>query len=181
MRMSESPFGRDFLVARFDEEAAIVAAARAVRGAGFRIFDAFTPYPVHGLDHAMGIRDSRLPIVAFAGGAVGLLTTLAFEWYAASYDWPLDVGGKPDNAILPFVPIAFELTILAAALSIVAAFLLRCRLAPGRRARAHALGATANVFALVLRWRDTAFDARHAERLLLDAGARDVRRMAVDL
>lgn len=179
--MREALFGREFLVAIFDDEHGLVDGARAVRASGFRIYDAFTPYPIHNLDAAMGIRRSRLPIASLAGGLLGLLTTFAFEWYAAAVDWPLNVGGKPDVSTLAFIPIAFELTILGAALGAAVAFLVRCRLFPGNRARGADLGATGEAFALVLRWRDTSFDAHHAGRLLYEAGAREVRRRGVDL
>src|SRR5262250_2945264 len=98
---------RTYLLATFADPHALVDAVKAVRAHGFKIFDVYTPCPVHGLDEAMGIRPSRLPYVALVAGALALAATVGFEFYAAVFDWRLNVGGKPDNSTLAFVPIAF--------------------------------------------------------------------------
>ncbi len=122
-----------FLVARFSNEHDLREAVRQLRGHGFRIFDAYTPYPVHGLAELMGVRRSRLPIVSLCAALVGLGIALGFQFYAAVFDWPLNVGGKPPNSTLAFVPITFEITVLCAGLATAAAFLVRSRLLPGAR------------------------------------------------
>jgi Protein of unknown function (DUF3341) len=165
---------RRFLVATFSNEHGLREAVGRLRAHGFRIYDAYTPYPVHGLAELMGVRPSRLPIVSLAAGLTGLVIALGFQFYAASFDWPLNVGGKPANSMLAFVPITFEITVLCAGLATAAAFLVRSGLAPGARAAVFAEGTTEDVFALVLRHRDATFDAAEARRLLLESGARHV-------
>jgi hypothetical protein len=165
---------REFLVATFGDEGALRDAVTRMRAHGFRIHDAYTPYPVHGLDALMGMRRSRLPFVSFAAGVVGLSGALALQFYCAVFDWPLNVGGKPLNSTLAFVPISFELTVLCAGLTTAAALLLRCGLLPGARPLLFAPGVTEDVFALVLRRRDATFDAGEARRLLMESGARNV-------
>jgi hypothetical protein len=165
---------RQFLIATFSNEETLRRAARRLRDSGFHIYDAYTPYPVHGLSAVMGIRHSRLPLVALAGGIAGGVAALAMQFYMAVFDWPLNVGGKPPNSTLAFVPITFELTVLCAGLATAAAFLLRCRLAPGVGAAPFADGVTEDVFALALRRRDATFDAGEAERLLVESGATQV-------
>ena len=94
------------------------------------------------------------------------------QFYMAVFDWPLNVGGKPPNSTLAFVPITFELTVLCAGLVTAAAFLVRSP--AGARAPAplrFADGTTEDVFALVLRRRDVTFDAGEARQLLLESGA----------
>ena len=118
-----------------------------LRGAGVRVHDVYAPYPVHGLDDAMGIRRTRLPFVTLLAGLLGLCFALTFQYYTAVFDWPLDVGGKPENSTLAFVPVCFELTVLIGGLGTVGAFLLRARLYPGKRERLPVLGVTNNVFA----------------------------------
>jgi hypothetical protein len=162
---------REFLVATFRDEQSLLTGVRTVRARGFRIYDVYAPYPVHGLDEAMGLRRSRLPVAALLGGMAGLASAVALQVYTAVYDWPLNVGGKPENSTLAFVPITFELTVLFAGLTIVAAFLLRSRLFPGARALQFQAGATDDVFALALRRRDEAFDPNEAWRLLEESGA----------
>ena len=163
-----------FLVATFSNEHGLREAVRQLRAHGFRIYDAFTPYPVHGLAELMGVRRSRLPIVSLAAGVMGLGIALGFQFYAAVFDWPLNVGGKPANSMLAFVPITFEITVLCAGLATAGAFLVRSGLVPGARPVQFAEGTTEDVFALVLRHRDATFDAVEARRLLLESGARDV-------
>ena len=121
----------EFLVATFDGQEALLEAVTKVRAHGFRIYDVYTPFPVHGLDHALGLRRSRLGYVTCVAAVLGLSAALAFQFYAAVFDWSLNVGGKPDNSTLAFVPIAFELTILAGGLATAAAFVLRAGLFPG--------------------------------------------------
>lgn len=163
-----------FLVATFSNEHGLRQAVRQLRARGFRIHDAFTPYPVHGLAELMGVRRSRLPVAGLAAGLVGLVIALGFQFYAAVFDWPLNVGGKPANSMLAFVPITFEITVLCAGLATAAAFLVRSGLVPGASAVQFAEGTTEDVFALVLRHRDATFDAVEARRLLMESGARCV-------
>ena len=138
-----------YLVGSFGEAGAMVAAVAALRRAGLSIHDVFAPYPVHGLDEAMGIRRSRLPFVTLIAGLGGLCFALVFQYYTAVFDWPLDVGGKPENSTLAFVPICFELTVLIGGLGTAGAFFLRARLFPGKREQLAAPGVTDNVFAVV--------------------------------
>lgn len=148
----------------------LLSAVRRARREGLAIDDVYAPYAVHGLDEAMGIRRSRLGLATFGGGLAGLLGAIALEVYCAVVDWPLDVGGKPANSALAFLPIAFEATILAAALATAAAFLWRAGLHPARRPRPAVvgLGATDDRFVLVL-----AAGAR-AHDLLWGSGAVEV-------
>jgi hypothetical protein len=165
---------RHFLVATFANEDALRDAARELRNRGLRIHDVYTPYPVHGMDELMGLGHSRLPIVTLVGGLAGGAAAVAMQFYMAVFDWPLNVGGKPPNSTLAFVPITFELTVLGAGLVTAAAFLARSRLAPGARAGQFADGTTEDVFALVLRVRDATFDAHEVRHLLLESGAAEV-------
>jgi ActD protein len=172
---------REFIVARFEDERRLIDAVRAVRARGLRVYDVYAPYAIHGLDEAMSLRRSRLSIATIAGGVAGLVASLAFEFYAAVIDWPLNVGGKPDNSTLAFIPIAFELTVLGAGLATVAAFLTRCRLMPAISARCADAAATDDAFVLALRCRQTAFDRCLVERLLFEHGAETVEAKVIEL
>jgi len=173
--MTDRVFGGEFLVATFGDERRLLNAVRAVRARGLRVHDVYGPYPVHGLDQALGIRRSRLPFATLAGGVLGLLASLSFQFYVAVFDWPLNVGGKPDNSTLAFVPVSFEITVLGAGLATVAALLLRCGLVPTVREPELEPSATDDLFALVLRWRHIAFDPQ-VERVLYEHGAREIVR-----
>jgi hypothetical protein len=122
------------LQATFADEATLLRATTAVRRAGIEIADAFTPYPVHGLEEAMGLRRSRLTWVCFAAGLTGAATAMLFQLWTSAVSWPLNVGGKPFASIPAFIPVTFELTVLSAALTSAFVFFFRSRLYPGRPA-----------------------------------------------
>ena len=100
-----------------------------------RIVDAFTPYAVHGLDRAMGLKPSRLTWVCFVCGMIGRMGMLWFEHWSASVDWAIDVGGKPWNSLPSDVPVAFEAAVLLAGFGSVFALLAVSRLFPGKPTR----------------------------------------------
>ncbi len=165
---------KDFLIATFSQSEDLMNAVRAVRAAEFRVYDVYAPYPIHGLDEAMSIRRTRLPFVTLVVGACAGASALLFQFYTTVWDWPMNVGGKPDNSTLAFIPITFEITVLLGGLSTVAALFLRTRLFPGKKEQLFAEGITNDTFALVLRKRDTFFDSRHARRLLEENGAQEI-------
>ena len=138
------------IVGIFERDEDVLAATSAARRAGLNIVDVYTPYPVHGLDAAMGLRPSRLAWVCFIAGVSGAVLKLWFELWTAMVDWPLNVGGKPHNSLPAFVPITFEVMVLFAGLGTVAAFLIVSRLRPGRRADMPDPAVTDDRFALVV-------------------------------
>jgi hypothetical protein len=163
---------KPILVATFRDEHTLREAARRLHAHGSTIRDIHTPYPVHGLDRLIGVGRSRLPMVSVAAGLGGLALALGFQFYVAVFDWPLNVGGKPANSTLAFIPITFEITVLFAGLGVVAAFLVRDALFPGARGDAPADGVTEDVFAIVLPLRHPA--AADEARALLGSSARDI-------
>jgi hypothetical protein len=170
-----------FLVATFSDADTLMEAVRASRKENFKIYDVYAPYPIHGLDHAMGLRRSRLPWVTFIVGMCALTGALILQFYTAVLDWPLNVGGKPNNSTLAFLPITFELTVLLGGLSTVAALLIKARLYPGKKERLVVEGVTNNKFALVLRKRDASFDAKRARQVLEQSGADRVQEKEAEL
>ena len=168
-----------FLIATFADSHALMRAVQAVRAEDFRIYDVYAPYPIHGLDHAMGIRHSRLPWVTFFVGLAALTFALSFQFYTTVLDWPLNVGGKPDNSTLAFVPICFEITVLLGGLSTVAALLFRTRLFPGKRERLPVEGVTNDKFALVLKKRSQ--DLEQASTILEQNGAKTIEQRVTEL
>ncbi len=138
------------LLATFDYEEDLLAATDEVRHQGYRIVDAYTPYAVHGLDRAMGLRPSRLTWVCFLCGLTGALVALWFQHWTAATSWPLDVGGKPWNSLPSDVPVTFEMMVLLAGFGSVFALLGVSRLYPGKHARTPSIRVTNDQFVLVL-------------------------------
>ena len=117
------------VMAVFTNEADLLNAARKTREKfNFKKYDAFTPYPVHGLDDAMGLKRSWLPWVTFIAGLSGTATALALEIWTSAVDWPVNIGGKPFISLPAFIPITFELTVLFGGLATVGALFYACGL-----------------------------------------------------
>ena len=110
---------KKFIVGCFDDEKVLFPAIKNVRRAGYKIHDVYTPFPVHGLDHAMGIRETSLHTAGFIFGIAGTATALGCMGWIFTRDWPLDIGGKPHFPLPAFIPITFEVTILFASLAAV--------------------------------------------------------------
>ena len=104
------------LLAEFADEHDLLQAAESARAEGYRAMDAYTPFPVEGLHHAIGFHHTRLPYIVLAGGILGALGGFGMQLYASAFDYPLNVGGRPLNSWPAFIPITFELTVLGAAL-----------------------------------------------------------------
>ncbi|KAA2244759.1 DUF3341 domain-containing protein [Chitinophaga agrisoli] len=122
---------KNFVVGCFDDEAVLFPAVKKVRAAGYKIHDVYTPFPVHGLDHAMGLRETSLHTAGFIYGITGTTTALSFMSWVFTTDWPLNIGGKPHFPLPAFIPITFELTVLFSAIGMVYTFCYLCQLAPG--------------------------------------------------
>ena len=159
----------------FDKEHELIAAARECRERGIEIVDAYSPYPVHGIDEVLAIPRSRLPWVCLVAGAAGLTLGLGFQYWSTATDWPLDVGGRPFDSLPAFMVVGFEMTILVAGLATAAALLLRSRLWPGRRPPSGLETTTDARLALVVAERDASFEPGTHAALLAAHGAVELR------
>jgi Protein of unknown function (DUF3341) len=104
-------------VAYFVSTDEILAAAKAARAKGFAEVEAYTPFPIHGMEDALGIPPSIVPWATLLGGLTGFLTALGLQVWTSAIDWPINVGGKPMISGPAFIPILFELTVLLGGLS----------------------------------------------------------------
>lgn len=105
------------IVAEFSTPEALLRAAARVTEAGYRKVDAYSPFPIHGLDEALRFRSTRLPWIVLAFGLVGLVAGYGLQYWTTVIDYPINVAGRPLHSAPAFVPIAFETTILFAALA----------------------------------------------------------------
>ncbi|HEY3270663.1 MAG TPA: DUF3341 domain-containing protein, partial [Geothrix sp.] len=119
--------------ASFPDPEQLLRAVAHLRSAGHRVLDTYTPFPVHGMDEAMGLRPSRLPRACLAFAALGLALAAGLQIWTSAVDYPLIMGGKPLLAIPAFIPVAFELTVLLAGLGVVASFFVAARMRPRLR------------------------------------------------
>lgn len=160
----------------FDDEEPLMASVKSLRSQGINIKDAFTPFPVHGLDVAMGLPRTRLAICAFIYGLTGASLATLMMWYMMVGDWPTDIGGKPSMAyymnVPAFIPITFESTVLCAAHGMAITFYLRCWLVPGAKAKNPDPRTTDDKFMLVVESKEE--NKNNVESLLKQGGASEV-------
>lgn len=164
------------IAASFHTAPDIYHACEKVRDAGFSKWDAFTPFPVHGLHHAMGQARSKVPFLTFIGGVTGFTLGLLIVWYM-NFDYPLVVGGKPYfSPIFPF-PIFYELTILLAAFGTLGGMFLFNQLPRFN----HPLfdyekfaRTTDDLFMIVIEAKDPQFDPEKLRLFLEEIGGDDV-------
>lgn len=121
---------KNFLVGVFDDEDAVLSGIKGVRDSGIKIHEVYSPFPVHGIDEALGIKKSRLPIAAFLFGMTGTSLALLMQIWMLGFDWPMIIGGKNPASLPPFIPVTFEMTVLLAALGMVGTFMIVSDLKP---------------------------------------------------
>lgn len=116
------------ILAEYDTPADLMHAAEKVRDAGYRRWDVFTPYPVHGMDRAMGLKNSMVGWFSFCGGVTGYTTGMLLIWFTNAFDYPIVIGGKPMFSPFSAFPPSYELTILFGAFGAVLGMLFLNRL-----------------------------------------------------
>ncbi len=166
------------LMAVFDTPAEAMHAAEKVRDAGYSKWDVHTPYPVHGLDAAMGLPNSKVGWFTFLGGATGYTTGMIMIWWMNAFDYKIVIGGKPMFSPFYAFPVSYELTILFASFgSLIGMFLLN-RLPrlhhPLLKNRRFCQGATHDKFILVIETADPKFNDQETRKLLASAGSKHI-------
>ena len=166
------------IVAEFKELDALIAGVTAVREAGYKRFQAYTPFPSEELNHAIGYHGSRLPFLIFLGGLVGAIIGYSLQYWTAVHSYPLNVGGRPLHSWPAFIPVTFECTILGASLTAILAMLAM----NGLPAPYHPLfnvprfsRASRDLFFLCVQARDPQFDREVVKEFLLKLAPSDVQ------
>lgn len=171
---SAKPYG---LIAEFRTAAAVMHAAEKVRDAGFRKWDVFTPFPVHGMDRAMGLRNSKVGWFTFLGGVTGYTTGMLMIWYMNAHDYPIVIGGKPMFSPFYAFPPSYELTILFGAFGSLFGMLFLNRLPrlhhPLLKNKRFAL-VTHDRFFVVIECSDPRYSENTTRKLLEEAGSRHI-------
>jgi hypothetical protein len=141
---------KKFVVGSFEDEKVLFPAVKNVRRAGYKIHDVYTPFPVHGLDHALGLRETSLHTMGFIYGILGTATAIGGMGWIFTTDWPLNIGGKPHFPLPAFIPIAFEMTVLFSAVGMVWTFCWLCKMMPGVKKHHFSPRATDDAFVMVI-------------------------------
>lgn len=127
--------GNNYVLGVYDDEDVLMSAVEKVRGAGVKIEEVYSPFPVHGLEHALGYKRSWLSVAAFLFGITGTSLALTMQIGMMGVDWPMIIGGKDFLAFPSFVPVTFELTVLLASFGMVGTFLGISNLKPWGKPR----------------------------------------------
>jgi hypothetical protein len=164
---------KKFVVGCFYDEQVLFPAVKAVRKEGYKIHDVFTPMPIHGLDVAMGLRETSLHTAGFVYALAGTATALGFITWALTTDWPLNFGGQPHFSLPAWIPIIFELTVLFSAVGMVLTFCYLCQLAPFVKKDHFHLRSTDDTFVMVIECNDRT-NEEEVRQFLDGLGAHDI-------
>ena len=171
---SIQPYG---IVAEFETAADVLHAAEKVRDAGFRRWDVYTPFPIHGMDSAMGMKNSKVGWFSFIGGVSGYTLGMVMIWWMNAYDYPIIVGGKPMFSPFSAFPPSYELTILLGSFGALFGMLFLNRLPrlyhPLLKNRRFAL-ATHDRFFVVIETSDPKYSETETRRLLEVLGSKHI-------
>ncbi|MGN7719853.1 DUF3341 domain-containing protein [Chitinophaga sp. 22620] len=170
---------KKFVVGSFDDEAVLFPAVKKVRAAGYKIHDVYTPFPVHGLDHALGLRETSLHTAGFIYGITGTTTALSFMSWVFTTDWPMNIGGKPHFPLPAFIPITFELTVLFAAVGMVMTFMYLCQMAPFVKKHIFHPRQTDDLFVMAIELTDKT-PATDVKAFLDSVGAKEINEQTVE-
>src|SRR6476620_2522724 len=165
---------KKFVVSNFYDEQVLFPAVKQVRKAGYKIHDVYTPFPIHGLDAAMGLRDTSLHTAGFIYGIAGTTTAFSFITWVFTWDWPLNIGGKPHFSLPAWIPITFELTVLFSAVGMVLTFCYLCQIAPFVKKDHFNLRSTDDLFVMALECTSKTNET-DAVAFLQSLGAKDVK------
>lgn len=165
---------QNYIIGLFNDEDVLMEAVHKVRKSGIKIEEVYSPFPVHGLDEALGYKRSRLPIAAFLFGLLGTVLALTMQIYMLGYDWPMIIGGKDFVPIPSFIPVTFELTVLIASLGMVAVFLIVSNLKPYGVPRIFDLRSTDDMHVMALNIASNPVPVDELRKVLQENGAVEV-------
>ncbi|WP_034256774.1 DUF3341 domain-containing protein [Adhaeribacter aquaticus] len=170
---------KKYILGVYDDEDVLLHAIDKIRAAGTKITTVFSPYPVHGIDDALGIERTKLPIAAFLYGCCGLAFALWMQIYMLGFDWPMIIGGKPHIALPAFIPVSFELTVLFTAHGMVITFFIISGLYPRIKVPVMDVRSTDDKFIMAIEVQEGKTDIKKLDTLLRDNGAIEVNEKEV--
>ncbi|BDC99802.1 DUF3341 domain-containing protein [Persicobacter psychrovividus] len=165
---------KNYLIGIYDDEDVLLHGVKKVRDNNVKIYEVFTPFPVHGLEHALGYERSRLPIAAFLFGGLGTTLALLMMTYMMGIDWPMIIGGKDHIAFPDFIPVTFELTVLLAAFGMVGTFFVMVGLKPYATAEVYDVRQTDDKHVMIVDLDKNKMDEEVLRQIIKDSGASEV-------
>jgi hypothetical protein len=170
---------KNYIVGIFGDEDVLLDAVGNIREKGVKIEEVYSPFPVHGLDEALGYRRSRLPIAAFLFGMTGTSLALFTQIWMLGFDWPMIIGGKNFASLPPFIPVTFEFTVLLAAFGMVGTFLIVSDLKPYKWPKLIDSRCTDDKHVMAIDLGSNKLSKSEIEGILRQAGAEEVNEKSI--
>lgn len=159
----------------FDDEEVLLSSVKQIRANNIAIKEVYSPFPIHGLDKALGLKETRMGIAAFIYGALGLTLGATMIYYIMQVNWPQNIGGKPNwtfyHNLPAYVPVLFECAVLFAAHLMSISYLIRCGLFPGAKSSSPDERTTDDKFLIEI---ETDGDTHKIKELLTTTGATEI-------
>lgn len=171
--MSES---KNFIVGVYEDEDVLLDAIKSVRSGGVKIHEVYSPFPVHGIDDALGYKGSRLSIAAFMFGILGTSLALTMQLGMMTVDWPMIIGGKDYAPFPSFIPVTFELTVLLASFGMVGTFFVISNLKPWGKPKILDIRITDDKHVVAVDLAKNSIDESAISKLFKDSGASEVNK-----
>lgn len=165
---------KNFVVGIFDDEDVLLHAVENIREKGVKIHEVYSPFPVHGLDEALGYARTRLPKAAFMFGITGTTLALFTQIWMLGFDWPMIIGGKNFASLPPFIPVTFEFTVLLSAFGMVGTFFIASDMKPYKWPRQFDLRSTDDKHVMAIDLASNVLSKDELGRILKDNGASEV-------
>lgn len=172
---------KNMMLGVYNDPDVIYNATKKLIKSGYQVRDVYSPFAIHGIDRVMGIKRSRLSIVAFCFALFGITSAITLMSYTGYFDWQVNVGGKPALHLPTFIPITFELGVLCTAFGLVGCFFIVNKLAWGKNADIIDIKVTDDLFVVAIDLIDHKTDEEELSSLLKNTGAIEIRKRGVDV
>jgi hypothetical protein len=177
--MSTENHIQKFLLGKFTHPDDVTSSITALQAEGIKVYDVYSPFPIHGLEKLLGFNRSRLTVAAFFFGMTGTMAAVLMQVFMLVWDWPMDIGGKPFFQGPALVPVTFELTVLFAAFGMVGTFLFVNKLFPWKTPVIFDQRVTDDVIVVAID-QDRIRDMKKAEEILHKGGAFEIAEREID-
>lgn len=164
----------NYLVGIYHDEDLLLKAIKQIRDGGVKIHEVYSPFPVHGIEDALGYKRSKLSIVAFLFGLLGTSLALTMQIGMMTVDWPMIIGGKDFFPFPSFIPVTFELTVLLASFGMVGTFLIISNLKPWGKPKLFDKRVTDDAHVVAIDLGKNAVAEAAISKLFTDSGATEV-------
>ena len=173
--------GNNFIVGIFEDEDVLLDAITSIRSKGVKIYEVYSPFPVHGIDERLGYKRSRLSVAAFCFGFLGTCLALTMMIGMTTIDWPMIIGGKDFLPLPVFIPVTFEMTVLLSAFGMCGTFFVVSDLKPWGKPKTFDLRSTNDKHVIAVEINKNTIDVKNIKSLMSKSGASEVSEKKMEI